>query len=508
MPKTTALIILDGWGHNPDSHGNAIAQTPTPCWDRLWRTMPHRLLTTHGAAVGLPDEQMGNSEVGHLHLGAGRIMPQSLTRINQAVADGTLARHPLMQQLGTQLQNNGRALHFVGLLSAGGVHSHQEHLFALYRAAYANGLRRIFFHLITDGRDTAPRCAQSSLDALQSLLITLPGGRIATLSGRYFAMDRDRRWDRVAIAWRAMVQQQAEYSAPDAWTALANAYARDEGDEFVTPTTIAGGAGISLGDVVICTNFRADRMRQLGQAFSNPSFPHFARTVHISGKNLYTLCDYGAQIAAQVFFPPLSITNDFGAVLASAGKTQLRLAETEKYPHVTYFFSGGKEEKYPGESRILIPSPKVATYDLQPEMGAMQICEQLVSALDDGNDDVIICNFANGDMVGHTGDFVATCAAVATLDRCLVRIVTALERNDAQALILADHGNCEQMYFGDSEEPQTAHTTFPVPMVYVGAQKRHCDDQPAGLADVAPTLLRLIDLPQPSEMTGRVLVDR
>lgn len=509
--KPTVLIILDGWGHREEIEDNAIANGNTPVWDRLWRDAPHTLVSGSGLDVGLPAGQMGNSEVGHMSLGAGRVVYQNITRIDQAIADGSFNENPAYTQAIDNAVTNGGAVHLFGLLSPGGVHSHEEQIFAAVRLAASRGAGRVYLHAFLDGRDTPPRSAGASLQMAETLFAQLGCGRVASITGRYYAMDRDNRWDRIEQAYRLLTEGIAPHTAPDAGAALEAAYARDENDEFVLPTTVCpqgeGPAVIQDGDAVLFMNFRADRARQLSRAFVDDHFDGFRRTVRPQLADFVTTTEYAADIEASCAFPPESLDNVLADYLAQQGKTQLRIAETEKYAHVTFFFSGGREELFPGEDRELIPSPDVATYDLQPEMSAPELTDKLVEAIGSGKYDLIVCNYANGDMVGHTGVYSAAVKAVEALDTCLGRVEEALERAGGQALITADHGNCEQMLDYDSGQLHTQHTTERVPLVYIGPRNLQLLPEGGKLADIAPTLLSLMDQPQPAEMTGHSLAE-
>ena len=509
----TVLIILDGWGYREETRDNAIANADTPVWDRLWAEAPHTLISGSGLDVGLPEGQMGNSEVGHMSLGSGRVIYQNITRIDQAIADGSFDENPVYTEAIDAAVSRGGAVHVMGLLSPGGVHSHERQLFAALRLAAARGAKQVFLHAFLDGRDTPPRSAQASIDKAEALFAELGTGRIASLCGRYYAMDRDQRWDRVEQAYNLLTEGDADQRAPSAAEGLAAAYARDESDEFVAPTVItdAGGsaARIEDGDTVLFMNFRADRARQLTRALTDPAFDGFGRRVQPRLAGFVQTTEYAADIDAPCAFPPEAPSNGLGEYLAGAGRTQLRIAETEKYAHVTFFFSGGREDEYDGETRILVPSPDVATYDLKPEMSAPEVTDRLVEAIGSGAYDLIVCNYANGDMVGHTGSYEAAVAAVETLDACLGRVEAAVLEAGGRALITADHGNCEQMVDYESGQQHTQHTTDLVPLVYIGREPVGLDPAGGILADVAPTLLALMDLPQPSEMTGHsLLADR
>lgn len=501
------LIILDGWGHREDADSNAIAAANTPVWDQLWASAPHSLISASGEDVGLPDGQMGNSEVGHMCLGAGRIVYQSMTRIKKAVDDGSFFSNTAYTTAIDKAVNAGKAVHIMGLLSPGGVHSHENHIHAMVQLAAQRGVKQLYVHAFLDGRDKPPRSALPYLQKLNAVLANAGVGQIGSVVGRYYAMDRDQRWDRVEVAYRLLTEARAEFVADSAEQALEMAYARDQNDEFVPPTAIKDAAPIGDGDTVIFMNFRADRARQLTRAFTAEDFSGFQRhkTPRLAAFVMTT--EYAADIKASCAFAPFTLSNGFGEHLANLGKTQLRIAETEKYAHVTFFFSGGWEALYAGEQRELIPSPKVATYDLQPEMNAREVTDKLVAAIVGGQFDSIICNFANGDMVGHTGIFEAAVKAVETIDRCLGRIVEALREVDGQCLITSDHGNVEQMVDHVSGQPHTAHTCDVVPLLYVGSRSVTFNAGANGrLCDVAPTLLRLMQLEQPAEMTGTPLL--
>lgn len=504
--KPTVLVILDGWGYSEDVRYNAIAQASTPTWDKLWSECPHTLVSGSGMDVGLPGGQMGNSEVGHTNLGAGRIVYQDLTRVSKAIQDGEFQRNPVLIDAVDAAVSAGHAVHIFGLLSDGGVHSHLDHMIAMVKMASDRGAKSVYVHAFLDGRDTPPRSAAAYIAALESAMAGT--GRVASLCGRYYAMDRDNNWDRVARAWEMLAHGHAEYQAPTALQGLDAAYDRGENDEFVKPTLIVPEAGTSAwvedGDSVIFMNFRADRARQITRAFVEPHFSGFERGA-VPSVRYVQLTEYAADIPAPVAFAPQSLDNVFGEYLSRLGKTQLRIAETEKYAHVTFFFNGGREEPFPGEERILIPSPKVATFDLKPEMSAFEVTDRLVAAIESGRFDAIICNYANGDQVGHTGVFPAAVQAVEAVDQCLSRLVDCVHRVGGEMLITADHGNVECMFDEAAQQPLTAHTTEPVPFIYVGP--RQVNMRSGGvLADVAPTLLTLMGLTQPQEMTGRTII--
>ena len=507
VPKPVILIIRDGWGINPggfekrDENGDATLLAKTPFHDRLYDDYPGATLSASGLDVGLPEGQMGNSEVGHLNLGAGRIVYQDLTRINKAIAEGELARHQVAQE--TFAKARGHRLHFLGLVSDGGVHSHYEHLIALANAAHAAGVTDIFVHAFTDGRDTSPTGGADFLDACSAGLTT-SGAKIVTVIGRYFAMDRDRRWDRTKKAWDAIVLGRGEKCASSPAEAVRAQYKNDKTDEFLPPLIFshANGQRICDGDTVFFFNFRADRARQLSQAFLLKDFDGFDREVW-PRVNYVTLTQYDVTYPSPFIFAPEELPNILGEVVSRAEKTQLRIAETEKYPHVTYFFNGGIERAFPGEDRKIVPSPKVATYDLKPEMSAREVTEEVLARVD--KYDLTILNFANPDMVGHTGVVEAGIKAVETVDECVSRIVPAVLKLGGACLITADHGNCELMRNPDGS-PNTAHTTNLVHLIYVAENAKDFRVEKGILADVAPTLLFLLGLPQPKEMTGRNLL--
>lgn len=507
----TALIILDGYGYSETTEHNAILAAQTPVMDKLWRDMPHALVHTSGMNVGLPDGQMGNSEVGHMNLGAGRIVYQEFTRITKAIQEGDFQHNTVLCQAVDQAVNADRSVHIMGLLSPGGVHSHEDHLVAMVELAASRGARQVYVHAFLDGRDTPPRSAEPSIQRLDKRLAELGVGYIASLVGRYYAMDRDNRWERVEQAYNVITEGRAQFTAPTALEGLAQAYARDENDEFVQATRIQplGQAPVTVedGDAVFFMNFRADRARELSRCFVEPDFEGFNRSKVLQLGAFVCLTQYAADIPAPCAFPPEDLVNTLGEFLANQGKTQLRIAETEKYAHVTFFFSGGREAEYEGETRILVPSPKVATYDLQPEMSAPEVTDRLVEAITQQDYDLIVCNYANGDMVGHTGDFDAAIKAVEVLDECVGRVVDALREVGGECLITADHGNAEQMLDPVSGQKQTAHTTFPVPLIYVPGPSRQAPRLEEGrLCDIAPTLLSMMNITAPEEMTGHSLV--
>ncbi|AVO56745.1 MULTISPECIES: 2,3-bisphosphoglycerate-independent phosphoglycerate mutase [Pseudomonas] len=500
-PKPLVLMILDGFGHSESHESNAIYAAKKPVLDRLYASVPNGLISGSGMDVGLPDGQMGNSEVGHMNLGAGRVVYQDFTRVTKAIRDGEFFENPTICAAVDKAVAAGKAVHILGLLSDGGVHSHQDHLVAMAELAFKRGAEKIYLHAFLDGRDTPPKSAASSIELLDETFKTLGKGRIASLIGRYFAMDRDNRWDRVAQAYNLIVDGKGEFNAATAQEGLQAAYERGESDEFVKATTLGEPVKVEDGDAVVFMNFRADRARELSRVFVEDGFKEFERARQPKLAGFVMLTQYAASIPAPSAFAPGSLENVLGDYLAKNGKTQLRIAETEKYAHVTFFFSGGREEPFPGEERILIPSPKVATYDLQPEMSAPEVTDRIVEAIENQRYDVIVVNYANGDMVGHSGVFDAAVKAVECLDLCVGRIVEALEKVGGEALITADHGNVEQMSDASTGQAHTAHTSEPVPFIYVG--KRNLKVREGGvLADVAPTMLKLLGLPQPAEMTG------
>ena len=507
--RTLALIILDGWGVSEQTQDNAIALAKTPVWNRLWQECPHTLIQGSGEYVGLPDGQMGNSEVGHLNLGAGRVVYQEFTRIEKAVMETGLADNQVLTDALTRAKADGKAVHVFGLLSPGGVHSHEDQIFAMLRLAVANGAPELYMHAFLDGRDTPPRSAVGSLGRLDAVFEELGRGRTASICGRYYAMDRDQRWERTERAYRMLRDGVAERTADSATSGLLLAYDHDENDEFVAPTAICrdGQAPVRVadGDVVIFMNFRADRARQITQALTDPDFTGFAREPAPRLGRFVCLTEYKKDFGLPVAFPPTALKNSLGEYISDLGMKQLRIAETEKYAHVTFFFNGGEERRFPGEDRVLIPSPKVATYDLQPEMNASELTDRLVEAITGGQYDVIICNYANPDMVGHTGKLNAAIRAVETIDACLGRLEAAARQSGGELLVTADHGNIEQMSDAKTHQAHTAHTENPVPLLYVG-RPALLDQGGGALSDVAPTMLRIMGLDAPDEMEGRPLV--
>lgn len=506
-PKPLILLILDGFGVRKATEYNAIAQADTPCWDRLQKKFPTTTLDCSGKIVGLPDGQMGNSEVGHMHIGTGRYVPQDFSRVSDEIEAGDFFNNTaLCKAVEDALAKQG-TLHIMGLLSPGGVHSHLEHILAMLELAVTKGLKKVAIHAILDGRDVAPKSAEQSLVSLQNKIDELGAGHIASIVGRFYAMDRDNRWDRVEKAHKLIVLGEGEFSSGSAVTALQEAYQRGETDEFVEPTVILNNEGkssvLDSNDSLVFMNFRADRAREISRAITEGDFSDFDRQHAGFTGNFTTLTNYHEAFTYPVAYASSEIKNSLGEVLAQQGLSQLRLAETEKYAHVTFFMNGGVDKPNKGEERILVPSPKVKTYDLQPEMNAAIVTEHLVKAINEQSYDVIICNYANCDMVGHTGVWEAALTAVTTIDNALAQIVDALEKVGGQMLVTADHGNIEEMR-DINDGPQTAHTTNLVPLVYVGGSKALTDG--GSLKDLAPTVLDILGLEQPSEMNGKSLL--
>ncbi len=504
MKKPLALIIMDGFGDRREESGNAIRAASTPNLDRIFAENPRTDIGASGMDVGLPEGQMGNSEVGHTNIGAGRVVYQELTRITKAIDEGTVYQNPVLTEAMESAKAKGTALHLMGLLSDGGVHSHQRHLYGLLEMAKRHGLQRVYIHCFMDGRDTPPSSGKDYIQALLRETERIGVGRIATISGRYYAMDRDNRWERVEKAYDAMVNGRGTQEA-DPVKVMADSYAAGVTDEFVVPTVCDPAGTIGAEDSVVFINFRPDRAREITRSLVDPEFAGFARE-----KGLLPLCyvcmtQYDATMpGVRVAFPPQSLKDTFGQYISDRGLTQLRIAETEKYAHVTFFFNGGVEAPCPGEDRALIPSPKVATYDLKPEMSALEVTDEVIGRLESGKYDVIILNYANCDMVGHTGVFEAAVKAVETVDQCVGRMVAKIQELGGAALITADHGNADQMW-DEEGKPFTAHTTNPVPFVAVGTGAKALRDG-GRLADIAPTMLEVLGLPQPQEMDGRSLL--
>lgn len=500
------LCILDGWGHREDSENNAIAQAQTPAWDGFMATCPHSLLSASGGAVGLAAGQMGNSEVGHMNLGAGRVVEQVMPRIDAAIADGALAANPTLAEFAAKLKASGGTCHLLGVLSDGGVHSHLRQTAALARIVAGHGVT-VAVHIFTDGRDVPPSSAKGFLDGFMAATAGETNIHIATVTGRYYAMDRDKRWDRIVLAYDNLVSASGA-PASDADAAIDAAYQRGETDEFITPMVIGDYAGIASGDGLLASNFRADRMRQILAALVDPDFDEFPRTDFIDWAAACGMVEYSSHLSGflSCLFPPIELGGILGEVVAEAGLAQLRIAETEKYAHVTFFLNGGREELFPGEERILVPSPKIATYDLQPEMSAEEVTDRLVEALSRGAFGLLVVNYANCDMVGHTGKLEATVRAVETIDGCLARLAAAVAEAGGTLLITADHGNAEKMHDHDTAQPHTAHTLSPVPLIAMGRGTEDKGLADGRLADVAPTLLALMGLALPAVMTGESLL--
>ncbi|AHC73621.1 2,3-bisphosphoglycerate-independent phosphoglycerate mutase [Candidatus Endolissoclinum faulkneri L5] len=505
VKRPVVLCIMDGWGYRSDRNNNAIALANTPSVKDLFSRWPSSLINAAGKFVGLPDGQMGNSEVGHMNLGAGRVVMQDLPRINLAIKDGSLVKQPAITELCDALKNSGGTCHLMGLISTGGVHSHYSHVVALAKIISAKGAK-VVIHVFTDGRDCFPKSAKNHLHTFINAL----GGvaDIASVSGRFFAMDRDNHWDRIEHSWKAVCLAESGRSANDAIAAVEQAYAQEETDEFITPTIINGGMPVRNGDAVVMSNFRADRSKEILIPFVDENFNGFSRSRIPRLCIVVGMVQYSSDLASKMLtiFPPTNIANTLGEVVANAGKAQLRIAETEKYPHVTFFLNGGREEIFDGEERIIIPSPMVKTYDLQPEMSALELCDKLVSAIDADNYDLIVANFANPDMVGHTGSLDAAIKAVETVDNCIGRVADVVLRVGGVMFLTADHGNCEIMIDSETGEAHTTHTNSLVPAILVGAPDDIAYLNNGILADVAPTLLSLMGIQHPSVMTGKSML--
>ena len=509
--KPLVLVILDGCGHSDDKQYNAVANADRPVWENLWHDgHPSTLIGTSGLAVGLPDGQMGNSEVGHMTIGAGRVIYQNFTRINKALDDGDFDSNPAYCDAIDDTVVNDKAVHIFGLLSKGGVHGHEDHINAMIELAVKRGSKRVYLHAFLDGRDCPPRSAKASLEKTHQLCKASGVAKIASVVGRFYAMDRDNRWERTSQAYRLITEGFADYCAKTPMDALDTAYARGENDEFVSATCIceegATPTVLDDGDAVIFMNFRPDRARQISHAIVDTDFTGFDRFVVRKPSHFVMTTEYEANLNCPCAFPPIPIINSLGEFLSKQKKRQLRIAETEKYAHVTFFLSGGREASYDGEERMLLPSPKVATYDLQPEMSAPQVTERLIEAIESGHFDAIICNYANCDMVGHTGDYNAAMQSVDAVDECLQKVLASLRQVGGEALITADHGNVELMFDSAINQPHTQHTTLPVPLVYVGDRTLKLSEG-GSLADIAPTMLALMDLSKPAEMSGRSLIE-
>ncbi len=503
--KPLALIIMDGWGDNPVTEFNAVANGRTPVLDDLCANYANTDIFASGIDVGLPDGQMGNSEVGHTNIGAGRVVYQELTRITKAIADGDFFTNATLCAAVDKAVSAGKAVHIMGLMSPGGVHSHQDHIMAMLELAAKRGADKLYYHAFLDGRDVPPRSAMEYIDAFEKKFAELGKGRFASIIGRYYAMDRDNRWDRVQQAYDLITQGISAFEPfPSATAALQAAYDRDENDEFVKASVIGDKVQLEDGDTLIFMNFRADRARQITRSFVNADFSGFERQACPQLADFVMLTEYAADIKTACAYPPEDLHNTLGEWLSKNGKTQLRISETEKYAHVTFFFNGGIETVFDGEDRILIQSPKVATYDLQPEMSSGELTDKLCAAIESGKYDVIICNYPNGDMVGHTGVYDAAIKAVEAVDSCIGRVVASLKKVGGECLITADHGNCERMKDMTTGQPYTAHTNLPVPFIYVG-RKAHMREG-GRLCDIAPTMLYLLGMEIPSEMTGTSIV--
>ena len=503
--KPVALVILDGWGYQEDSEFNAIFEAETPNWDKWWSEQPHTLLEASGQSVGLPDQQMGNSEVGHMHIGAGRILPQDFTKINQAIENQTFGSINTIDSLLADAERTNHTIHVLGLLSPGGVHSHENHLFEFLKTSTTFKHPRINLHLFLDGRDTPPQSCKQSLKRLELILDKNEHISICSISGRYYAMDRDNRWDRIEPVYRLLTQGVSEYQFDSVFDAIDDFYQQGVFDEFIPPTRIKTCKPVQTGDSIFFFNFRADRARQLSQAFLNEAFDGFPRVEKIKLRHFVTMTKYSSELQTEIVFPPVAPPNTLGEVISNHGLSQLRAAETEKYAHVTFFFNGGVESTFLNEKRTLVPSPNVATYDLCPEMNAPLLTQALTDSIEKDEFDVIICNYANADMVGHTGNFDATKKAISCLDHCLGTLYEAIRKKGGMMLITADHGNAEMMFDKKSGQAQTAHTSFPVPLLFLGqgwAFNGHSGD----LTDIAPTMLQLLGLSAPPEMTGRALM--
>jgi 2,3-bisphosphoglycerate-independent phosphoglycerate mutase len=521
------LIVLDGWGHSEETAGNAIALANTPTWDQIWQDRPHCLISGSGIDVGLPEGQMGNSEVGHMNLGAGRVVNQVFTRIGKAIAEGSFFTNEVIVSQCQSLADSGKALHIFGLLSPGGVHSHESHIIAAIKLARDTGVNIVWLHAFLDGRDVPPKSAMESLQRIEACFeqasfyqdshkqtsrkqtSAKQKGGIASIIGRYYAMDRDNRWERVALAYNLITHGHSDFPANTAKKGLEAAYRRGETDEFVLPTSIlADGQAVTIndGDGILFMNFRADRAREITRTFTDNNFPHFDRGHLPDLDSFVSLTEYADDIDTLCAFKPDEVKNSLGEYLSSLGLNQLRIAETEKYAHVTFFFSGGREQPFPNEDRLLIPSPQVATYDLQPTMSAPELTDELINAIRSEKYPLIICNYANGDMVGHTGNLAAAIEAVECLDECLSKIFIALDSVNGHCLITADHGNVEKMSDHATGQAHTAHTTELVPLVYHGGKVIELQQTGGTLSDIAPTLLALMELDQPIEMTGQSLL--
>jgi 2,3-bisphosphoglycerate-independent phosphoglycerate mutase len=504
--KPAVLIILDGWGYREEEKYNAIAAAKKPNFDRLWADCPHTLLSASSCNVGLPKGQMGNSEVGHLNLGAGRVVYQDLSRITNAIDDGSFFKNPVLDKAVDDVIKKDKALHIFGLLSDGGIHSHETHIHAMIKLAAERGAKKIYLHAFLDGRDTPPKSAEVFIKNAEVVFNQAGAGRIASLTGRFYAMDRDKRWDRVEKAYNLLTLGEADHHAKTAVEGLNIAYAAGETDEFVKPTAIGDTVLIEDGDSVIFMNYRSDRAREITHAFIDKEFTGFPRKKHPKLNAYVALTQYDVTFDIPVAYAQDELKNTLGEYLAKNGKKQLRLAETEKYAHVTFFLNGGVEAPNENEDRMLVPSPKVTTYDLSPEMSAREVTKKLIDAINSKKYDAIIVNYANCDMIGHTGNFDATVQTVECVDECLGQVISALQAVGGEALITADHGNAELMFDEATGQPHTAHTCNLVPFIYVGRKAKIKHDVFA-LCDIAPTLLLMLGLPIPKEMTGQSIVE-
>ena len=509
MKKTPiVLVILDGFGHSDDPEHNAIAKAKTPNWDTLNKKYPNTLINASESHVGLPSGQMGNSEVGHINIGAGRVIHQDIERINLSIKNKSFFSEPVLNKNFQSLKKNNKVLHIFGLLSDGGVHSHIRHFEAILLLAKQNNLKKVYIHAFLDGRDTPPKSAEKYTTSIDKSCKKYKTGELATLCGRFFAMDRDNRWERTEKAFNLLVHAKSQYKAKTSLHAIKEAYNRNETDEFISTTLISTNnrfEGIQNDDTIVFMNFRSDRARQITDAILNDTFDQFNRGPFPKNLSYFTLTDYDKkQKKAQAIFKPILINNSLGQFISNQGKTQLRIAETEKYPHVTFFFNGGEENIYLGEDRILVPSPKVETYDLKPEMSAYEVTDKLCEAIISQKYDVIICNYANGDMVGHTGNIDAAIKAIESLDNCIGKVSDAIKKNNGHMLITADHGNVELMMDEKNNQLHTQHTTNLVPFLYMGKQ---CSINKTGsLSDIAPTILYIMGEVPPKEMTGKTLI--
>ena len=508
IPKPLALIILDGWGYSEDPRHNAILEANTTVFDKLWDRFPHTLIQASGPDVGLPAGQMGNSEVGHLNIGSGRVVYQEYTRVSRAVRTGSFFSNCTLTEAVDKAIKNDSAVHIMGLLSPGGVHSHECHIHAMTKLAVERGMKKVYLHAFLDGRDTAPKSAKKSINDMQAVFDELGSGRFASVVGRYFAMDRDHRWDRVKSSYDAIAEGQGVFTSPSALEALIQAYQRGESDEFVQATSIVpeGEEAVRIedGDVMIFMNYRSDRAREITRPFIEENFEAFKRERNFKLAEFVSLTEYSSKFNIPVAFPPERLTNVFGEYISNLGLRQLRIAETEKYAHVTFFFNGGIEDPFPYEDRILVNSPDVATYDLQPQMNAPELADKLIAAIDSAQYDVIICNFANPDMVGHTGNESAAIEAIEALDEIVGQVSEAILKAGGEMLLTADHGNAELMMDESTGQAHTAHTCNPVPFIYLGRDAVMAET--GALSDIAPTMLYLMDLEVPPEMNGCSLV--